>query len=214
MTFSVFDRSNLEAIRHLLRPRGQHVALMVLAFVAIQAAWPATIVDIYGDRHRLPSQPGQDFTVVFFVTHDCPISNRYLPEMRRVCDEYAAWGTRCLMAYVDPTISWEQIREHQHAYGVTLPALHDTNRELVELAGATITPESAVYSKDGELVYRGRINNLYAALGTPRRQATEHSLRKALDEALAGRAVSRPRTQAVGCFIPDWKAARTEEGAQ
>ena len=211
MTFLAVHGHDLEAIRRVLRMSRQPQALMVLAALAIQAVWSATIVDIYGERHRLPSHPGRAFTVVFFVAHDCPISNRYMPEIRRICGEYAAWETRCLMAYVDPTIRPEEIREHQLAYGVTLPALHDTNRELVELAGATVTPESAVYNDDGELVYRGRINNLYAALGTPRRQATEHSLRMALDEALAGRAVSQPRTQAVGCFIPDWKAAKTQK---
>ena len=211
MTLPVVNATGLEVIRRVLGMTRQHLLLMVLAFVAAQAAWSASLVDIYGERHRLPSQPGRDFTVVFFVTHDCPISNRYMPEMRRICDEYASLGTRCLMAYVDPTVRREQIREHQRAYGVALTALHDTNRELIELAGATVTPESAVYSNDGELVYRGRIDNLYAALGTPRRRATVHSLRKALDEALSGRAVSRPRTQAVGCFIPDWKPAKTEE---
>jgi hypothetical protein len=80
--------------------------------------------------------------------------------------------------------------------------LHDLDRTLTKKAGATITPEAAVFSAAGEMLYRGRINNLYASLGKQRRQATEHDLRRALDEALAGKAVSTPRTQAVGCYLP------------
>ena len=52
------------------------------------------------------------------------------------------------------------------------------------------------------MVYRGRIDNVYAALGKRRPEATEHDLRKALDEVLSGRPVAEPRTQAIGCYIP------------
>ena len=106
------------------------------------------------------------------------------------------------MVYVDPTISLDQIREHQETYEIAQDAVHDTALVIVNLAGASITPEAAVFDSLGQMTYRGRIDNLYAALGTPRRRATEHDLRDALDETLSGKAVSLPRTQAVGCFIP------------
>ena len=211
MRFLALGRTDPEASGRLLAVGHLGLALLMMGTGALAPLWSATVADIDGQKHQLPSEPSRNLTVVYFVTHDCPISNRYMPEIRRICEEYDARGTRCLMAYVDPTIPEEQIREHKRDYGVTLPAVHDTNRLLVELAGATVTPEAAVYSNDGEMVYRGRINNLYAALGTPRRRATEHDLRNALDEALAGQAVSQPRTQAVGCFIPIWNAAKYGE---
>ena len=37
-------------------------------------------------------------------------------------------------------------------------------------------------------------------------QVTEHDLRDALEEALSGRAVSKPESTAVGCYIPELKA--------
>jgi hypothetical protein len=61
----------------------------------------------------------------------------------------------------------------------------------------------AVFSKRGQLKYRGRIDNFYAGLGTPRQVVTEHDLRDALDALIAGRTVRSPRTQAFGCFIPE-----------
>lgn len=167
-----------------------------------------TLRDIDGKEHRLPAAPGAKATIVFFVTNDCPISNRYAPEIGRICREYASDGARCLMAYVDPTVSENEIRDHRGEYGSPAPAVRDTGRDLIELAGATVTPEAAVFDAAGQLAYRGRIDNLYAALGTPRRQATEHDLRTALKEVLAGASVTRPRTQAIGCFIPDWAAIR------
>lgn len=183
-------------------------ALPVLGLLFGVSSTAVTLKDIDGNQHLLPPSSGEKATIVFFVTHDCPISNRYAPEIERICSEYSARGVGCLMAYVDPTITAEEIRQHRQAFGTVQPAVHDTSHELVRLAGATITPESAVFDRGGRLVYRGRVNNFYAALGTPRRQATEHDLRDALDELLAGAAVSKPRTQAVGCFISRWNVVQ------
>ena len=186
-------------------------ALLFFASLFGVSSTAATLEDIDGNQHALPPLSGAKATVVFFVTHDCPISNRYAPEIARICNEYSSRGVGCLMAYVDPTLTAHEIREHRQAFGGSQPAVHDKGRELVELAGATITPESAVFDGGGRLVYRGRVNNFYAALGTPRRQATEHDLRNALDQLLAGEPVSKPRTQAVGCFIPKWNVVQEGE---
>ena len=186
-------------------------ALLVFGLLFGVSSTAATLEDIDGNQHGLPPSSGQQATVVFFVTHDCPISNRYAPEIERICSEYSPRGVGCLMAYVDPTIGAEEIRQHRQAFGAAQPALRDTSHELVRLAGATITPESAVFDGGGRLVYRGRVNNFYAALGTPRRQATEHDLRNALDELLEGKPVSKPRTQAVGCFISKWNMVQEGE---
>ena len=185
-----------------------------LALAAATVALPlaaVTVRDIDGREYPFPEEPESKATVVYFVTHDCPISNKYAPEIRRICEEYATRGARCVLAYIDPTISIADIREHQRAYGITAPTVHDKSHAMANLAGASITPEAAVFDDTGHLVYRGRIDNLYAALGTPRRKATEHDLRNALDEVLSGRAVSQSRTQAVGCFIPSLDLAKTEE---
>ena len=185
-----------------------------LALAAATVALPlaaVTVRDIDGHEYPFPEEPESKATVVYFVTHDCPISNKYAPEIRRICEEYATRGARCVLAYIDPTISIADIREHQRAYGITAPTVHDKSHAMANLAGASITPEAAVFDDTGHLVYRGRIDNFYAALGTPRRKATEHDLRNALDEVLSGRAVSQSRTQAVGCFIPSLDLAKTEE---
>lgn len=185
---------------------------ILIALLAGSAALASSSVrDIDGTDHTVPAEQGSKATVMYFVTHDCPISNRYAPEIERICDDYAPQGLRCLIAYVDPTVGISEIRQHLRAYGSTQPAIRDADHRMVEMAGATITPESALFDESGELAYRGRIDNLYAALGTPRRRATETDLRDALDQALSGQAVSRPRTQAVGCFIPSLEMIRQGE---
>ena len=184
-------------------------AFLLLALTSMQL--PASILlDVDGIEHVLPD-PDAKATIVYFVTQDCPISNRFMPEIRRICGEYSSRDTRCLMAYVDATATADEIREHRRTYENTVPAVHDVNHALVGLADASVTPEAALFDREGNLAYRGRINNFYADLGTPRRQATEHDLRDALEDVLAGRAVSQPRTQAVGCFISKFGTAQRQE---
>ena len=60
----------------------------------------------------------------------------------------------------------------------------------------------AVIGPAGHVLYRGRIDNVWAALGKRRSAATEHDLRKALEAAVNGKRVAEPRTQAIGCYIP------------
>jgi thiol-disulfide isomerase/thioredoxin len=146
---------------------------------------------------------GPAISVEFFITTDCPISNSYAPEIQRICAEYGPKGVSCELVYVDPTLTKADVEKHVKDFGYSsVPTVLDATQKLVKAAGATITPEAAILGPAGAVLYRGRIDNVYAALGKRRPEATEHDLRKALDEVLSGKAVSEPRTQAIGCYIP------------
>jgi thiol-disulfide isomerase/thioredoxin len=146
---------------------------------------------------------GPAISVQFFITTDCPISNSYAPEIQRICAEYGSKGVSCELVYVDPTLTKADVEKHTKDFGYsTVPAVLDATQKLVKAAGATITPEAAIIGPAGVVLYRGRIDNTYAALGKRRPEATEHDLRKALDEVLSGKPVSEPRTQAIGCYVP------------
>jgi thiol-disulfide isomerase/thioredoxin len=161
-----------------------------------------TILDINGIP-RSPLKPEGKASVLFFIASDCPIANSYAPEIQRICSEYAPKQVSCDLVYVDPTLTVGDVKKHVQDFGYSsLTAILDSSQKLVKAAGATITPEAAVIGPSGQVLYRGRINNVYAALGKRRLEATEHDLRKALDEVLSGKLVSTNQTQAIGCYIP------------
>lgn len=175
---------------------------MFLACGAVPAA--VSLTDIDGKTHDLLDASSKRANVLYFITNDCPISNQYAPEINRICKQYAVQGVGCYLVYIDPTLSLEAIRGHMAEYGHDCcPAIHDVEHRLVKRLGAEVTPEAALLSAAGEVLYQGRIDNFYAALGKPRRVVTVRDLRAALDAVLAGNPVSNPKTQAVGCFIPD-----------
>lgn len=146
---------------------------------------------------------------LFFIASDCPISNYYSHEIRRICDEYASKGLGCALVYIDPTLTDAAVRKHAEEYGHgSYPKIVDRTHALVAATGATITPQAVVIRPDESIAYRGRIDNFYEALGRPRRVVTEHDLRDALDAVFGGRPVPKPETQAVGCYIPELSAYR------
>jgi hypothetical protein len=166
-------------------------------------AWAGTVRDIDG-RVAVLFQPAARASVLFFVCTDCPVSNSYAPEIQRICNDYASKGVTCWLVYEDVDARIDAVRRHLEEYGYKgIAAVIDTQRNISNRAKATVTPEAVIVDHRGELRYRGRIDNFYAALGKPRREATEHDVRDALDAVLAGRPVAHLETKAWGCYIVD-----------
>jgi hypothetical protein len=107
--------------------------------------------------------------------------------------------------YPNPAESASAIRQHMtaFAYAGAAQAFRDPEHALVKAAGATVTPEAAVFA-GGRFVYRGRIDDRYVDLGLERPAATKRDLADALAAVIAGKPVTPPTTQAVGCFIADF----------
>lgn len=148
--------------------------------------------------------PDAKAIVFVFVSVECPISNRYAPEIRRLSDAFAPRGVSIKIVYPNPAESPSAIRTHLKDYSLPSMALRDPNQALAKMAGATITPEAALYDKQGRRLYLGRIDNRYVNLGVQRPSATEHDLEEALKATVVGRPVRQPTAPAVGCYIADF----------
>ena len=122
-------------------------------------------------------------TVLIFVSTDCPISNRYAPEIKRLHDEFTPRGVRFRLVYPNPLDSDADISKHLEEYGYPHIAQRDRDHTLVKMAGATITPEAAVFDARERLVYRGRIDDRFVELGRERPAATQSDLRTCADGA-------------------------------
>ena len=73
--------------------------------------------DIDGvSREPLKVEKGR-VEALFFVTNDCPISNYYSHEIRRICEDYAQRGVGCSLVYTDAALTDDQAREHALEYG-------------------------------------------------------------------------------------------------
>ena len=147
-----------------------------------------------------PLEPAEkDASVLVFFWQDCPVSNGYAPELNRI----AASHTNCAfyIVQVDPELTPAAAREHAKQYHISMPVLLDPKHQLVKLARATVTPEAVVFGKNGDVLYRGRIDDNYAAFGKKRASARQHDLVDALDAIATGQPVRLKETKAIGCLI-------------
>ena len=141
--------------------------------------------------------------ILLFVRTDCPITNRYAPELQRLSGKFTGPGVEFWLVYPDRTSTPAAIMEHISQYHFPGKPLQDPRHELVKRAHATITPEAAVFDASGRLVYHGRIDDRWVEIGKARPQAETHDLEDAIAAVLAGKPVARAETRAVGCTLAD-----------
>ena len=140
-------------------------------------------------------------TVYVFTTTDCPISNRYAPEIKRLAEKFEG-QTKFVLVYPVPSDSPELIREHKKKFAYSIESVRDTDQKLVKMTRVTVTPEVAVM-RGSTLLYRGRVDDRYVELGRERPKATQHDLEDALHAAIAGKPIAQRETQAIGCILSD-----------
>ncbi len=182
---------------------GKLLAIPVLICGALFAAAPVRfdLPDTNGARHTADEWRGKKAVVLFFTMTDCPLANGYVPEMNRMRAAYDSRGVAFYAVQVDKTVSDADVKKYAQEYGYTFPILNDPHLILARLTGAKVTPEVAVLSGSGEVLYLGRVDNKVEDLTHPRYAATEPELRNALDAVLAGKAPKEATTRAVGCSI-------------
>lgn len=172
----------------------------------IQQAQPDTealkLIDLQGRELWPLSNKAIKALSLVFILPDCPICNAYIPELNRLNDDLNKSGVRLILIYADTAVTVEEAAKHAQEYELRMPVALDPNRTWIKQAEATIAPEAAVFSPTGELLYRGRIDNQYAGLGKRRATVTSHDLRDACEAISAGQPVKEPRTEAIGCLLP------------
>jgi peroxiredoxin len=196
----------------LLKSRFIHrycFSVVLLAMIIASAAMSGTtvqVLDLAGRGVDPFRTRGAKATVFIFTRTDCPVSNRYAPEVRRLYKRFANAGIVFWLVYADPNESPRAIHQHIKEYDYPFGVLRDPQHALVRLAKIQITPEAAVFISEAEglrLVYHGRIDNRYVGLGKERPTATSHDLAAALIAILEKRPVPAETAQAVGCYISD-----------
>jgi hypothetical protein len=141
-------------------------------------------------------------TVLVFTTTDCPISNRYAPEIQRLASRFDG-RVMFKLVYPVPADTEAMIRDHVRKYGYAFDWVRDDRQQLVKQTGVTITPEVAVLDASGQMVYRGRIDDRYITFGKDRPQPTVRDLERSLEAVLSGKPVPIKHTQAIGCILSD-----------
>jgi redoxin len=181
---------------------------VVLAIVMIgrpMSAAALRVLDLDGRLvDPLAPAPGVRANVFVFITTDCPIANRYAPEVQRLTAIFTSQGVRFWLVYANPHEPLASIRNHLRQFQYAIPALRDPEHALVRFTKATVSPEAAVVDQGGVLLYHGRIDDRWVNIGRDRPSPTRRDLVEALSAILDGKPVAQSATPAVGCILSDF----------
>jgi hypothetical protein len=177
--------------------------VLAVLWAALVVASGSTL-DLAGNTRDPFATPAR-VRVFLFIRSDCPVSNRYAPELRHIAEVFSGHDVELWLVYADPSETVEHIRRHLVEFGFPGEPLRDPDHALVKRAQATFAPEAAVFDAGGKLVYHGRIDDLWADVGKARPFARIHDLEDAISAVLEGRAVAIGATRAVGCSLADVK---------
>lgn len=158
------------------------------------------LTSVDGQIHRLGANESAPMEAIVFMSPECPISCQYVPELNRLQQHYAAHGVRLLGVISDPSISRSKARGFAQEFQFRFPILFDSSGLLADTCQPTHVPEVFVFRR-AQLVYRGRIDNTYAAPGTRRQQPTVRDLVGVLDALVAGQEVAFHQTEPIGCPV-------------
>lgn len=152
--------------------------------------------DLGGKQQTLAGLKGKNATVLIFLSARCPVSIAYSERMEKLAQDYKARGVSVIGIASNATETTADLKSHAAEHRMTFPILQDKGNKIADQLGATRTPEVFLLDATGKLVYRGRIDNQKNAA-----MVTSNDLRDAIDETLAGKAVTKTRADAFGCTI-------------
>jgi peroxiredoxin len=167
---------------------------------ASKAVTNFTLTDGGGKKWVLHEQKAKAVVVVFLAA-ECPMSNGYLPALSDCAKKYADSGVTVIGVFPDPDTTAAELATHAKEYKIPFPVFRDSEQVAVRALGAKITPEVVVLDDKFTVRYRGRIDDGYTARLKQKPMVKRHDLTLALDELLAGKAVSMPEAKAFGCPI-------------
>ena len=135
-------------------------------------------------------------TVLLFLSTVCPISNAYQDRILSLLARFAGKPVRVLL--IDSNDNETAAEAAQYAADVRFPVplYKDWRNTVADRFGATLTPEAVVLDSSGEPRYQGAFDDAR----NPARVKVE-AVRIAVDELLAGRAVTVKSIRAFGCAI-------------
>ncbi|HEX4612009.1 MAG TPA: redoxin domain-containing protein [Urbifossiella sp.] len=145
---------------------------------------------------------GAKAVVLLVLSVECPVSNRYAPEMARLAAEFGGKGVVFYGVHPDPEVTPGRAAKHAEEYKLPFPVLLDPDQRLTRAAGATRVPTAVVLGPDGAVRYLGRVDDRHVGVGKSRGEPTRRDLAEAITDVLAGKAPAVSRTPVVGCELP------------
>lgn len=156
--------------------------------------------DYRGTEFQLDDLRDSKLVVVAFLGTECPLVELYGPRLQQLSDQYADQSVSLIGINSNAQDNVTEIATFVRKHAIRFTMLKDVGNRIADQFGAARTPEVFVLDPQRRIQYRGRIDDQFG-IGFQRPAAQVRDLNNAIDELLAGKDVSQPNTDAVGCQI-------------
>ncbi|MFI5298034.1 MAG: redoxin domain-containing protein [Polyangiales bacterium] len=158
---------------------------------------------IAADGHRLETRElwsGADWTVLVFISRDCPCVAAHDARLRELAATFASRGVRFFAIDSElggtPEIAAAEARTRQYPF----PIVVDAGAHLADQLGAEYATHTVIMNRAGQVLYRGGIDSDKQSLHA---DATMY-LRDALTDLIAGKVPRVSESTALGCSLRKW----------
>jgi peroxiredoxin len=155
-----------------------------------------------GKTYELSDFDDAEVLVIFFTCNHCPYVIGSDEVTRRTVEKFAPQGVKFVginsnskNTYAEDDFEHMVARMENHKFPWLY--LYDEPQEVAKAYGALRTPHFFVFDKDRRLIYTGR------GVDNPRDSSKIkiNDLERALEEHLAGKPISVPLTNPIGCNV-------------
>jgi peroxiredoxin len=155
-----------------------------------------------GNTYQLSDFQDEKVLVVFFTCNHCPYVIGSDEVTRATVEKFAPQGVKFVginsnSKVTKPDDDFDHMVARMEEYNFPWLYLYDESQEIALAYGALRTPHFYVFDQDRKLIYTGR------GVDNPREtdKLTVNDLENALEEYLAGKAISTPLTNPIGCNV-------------
>ena len=155
-----------------------------------------------GNFYKLADFDDSPVLVIFFTCNHCPYVIGSDEVTRKTVEKFGPKGVKFVGINSNspntyPEDSFNHMVERMDKYNFPWLYLHDASQNIARAYGALRTPHFYVFDKDRKLVYTGR------GVDNPRDtgKMTVNDLENALTEHLAGKPITTPVTNPIGCNV-------------
>jgi len=126
-----------------------------LASGSAALAW----TDLTGRSYNQADIARNKATVFVFTSLECPIAVRYVPRLAQLAKEYSVKDVAFFLVNANVADDAASLAKWGKERKLTLPLVKDDGTKLADRLAVNATPEAAVVTPDGVVVYRGGIDD-------------------------------------------------------
>ncbi|MFC1493108.1 redoxin domain-containing protein [candidate division KSB1 bacterium] len=147
--------------------------------------------------HKMLSKDGVNGAVLVFMSKNCPVSNACDERYVKLAEELKRDGILFVGINSNTTENVDEISESAKKMNYNFPVLKDWNNVIADQFDAQFTPHAYLISKEGVLLYKGRIDDNHRKP----ENVKERTLSNVVNEYSRGEDLSYNETKSVGCTI-------------